>query len=266
MKKRTIVYIVNNSYLNLFKTSLFSLLYHNKNIDFPIIIFYDNSLVLKQLKQITNHFIQVKFIFKKLFLKPYKNIHFHNNNRKWGLTPGARFDIFKLCGYDELLYLDCDTLIVNNIMSIFDLKGDFIACRLSPATAHKYSSQNGFNAGILLIRKKYLTNAIFNKLVNFSLLNKNLSGNQIILNFFFSQVVTLVDQNFNITTDLLTLDNLKTGKIFHFIGDKKPSEKVLRNSFNEYVTSNVGLGILAKLFLLYKNYEKKAYCFYNKLT
>jgi len=63
MKKRTIVYIVNNSYLNLFKTSLFSLLYHNKNIDFPIIIFYDNSLVLKQLKQITYHFVQVKFIF-----------------------------------------------------------------------------------------------------------------------------------------------------------------------------------------------------------
>jgi len=257
---KAIVYITNLEYLNLFKISLYSLITHN-NVLCPVVVFYDTKKTLEELKKIKNKLKNINFIFKKLKLKSYEKLNFFNKNRDWALSPATRFEIFNL-KYDKILYLDCDTLIVDNIEDIFNNKGSFVACKLNTTISHKYAQQNGFNAGVLLIGKKFLKTTVYKKLIKFTYLNKNISGNQIILNSFFSKHVNFISQIYNVTSDLLTEKLLNEGKIFHFIGDKKPLNN-LQDSFNEYVCQNTGLAILSRLYLKYSLYKNKAYCFFS---
>lgn len=262
MSKKCIAFILSDNYFDQLKVALYTLLKYNK-IDFDIVLFYDNKENLQNIKSIVKKYKEPKFVFKKINSNYYKDIDFCNENRAWGITPGYRFEVFKLKDYDEVLYLDCDILITKNILDIFNVSGEIIVCKLSPATSHKFAAQNGFNAGIMLIRKKYLNYKTWKKIINFSKLFKDISGNQILLNRFFNNSTTFVDQTYNVTTDLLTSELLTNGKIFHFIGSKKPINKELKNSFNNYVLANTGLALLSKLFLFYKKHQQEAYCFYD---
>lgn len=263
MSKKCLVFILTEDYFEQFKVSFYSLLKYN-NIDFDIIIFYDNNENLKKVKAMSSYHKDKRIFFKKIDIVPYKNIDFFNQNRTWGLTPGFRFHLFRLKKYDEVLYIDCDVLITKNIMDIFDIPGDIVACRLSEGTAHKFAVQNGFNAGIMIIRKKYLNDKIWKKLIYLSLKFKEISGNQILLNKFFAGKISFADQTYNVTTDLLTHNLLINGKLFHFIGQKKPDSAKLIDSFNEYVLANTGIGLLSRLYLIYKKHQKEASCFYNR--
>jgi len=262
MSNRCLVFIVTENYFDQFQVAFYSLLKYN-DIDFDIIIFYDTKDNLAKVKVLAQKHKNKRILFKKIDIVPYKDIDFFNANRTWGLTPGFRFHLFKLVEYDEVLYIDCDVLITKNILNIFDVKGDIVACRLSEGTSHKFAVQNGFNAGIMLIRSKYLNIKTWKKLIYLSLKFKEISGNQILLNKFFAGKISFADQVLNVTTDLLTNELLEDGKLFHFIGEKKPINTSLYNSFNDYVQANTGLGLLARVYILYKVHENEACCFYK---
>ena len=262
MYKRGIAFILSDDYFEQLKVALYTLLKYNK-IDFDIIIFYDKKENLNKIKSITVLHKDINFIFKKINKAPYKDIDFCNKNRNWGITPGFRFEIFKLKDYDEVLYLDCDILILKNILDIFSIPGEIVVCKLNHKTSHNYSTQIGFNAGVMLVRKKYLNLKTWKKILQYSRLYKDISGNQILLNKFFQGKVVFADQIYNVTTDLLTLELLIEGRIYHFIGSKKPINLEIKNSFNDYVLANTGLALLSKLYLIYKKHQQESHCFYK---
>lgn len=258
---RAIVYILNYEFLDAFKVSVYSLIKNNNIENISIVIFYYEENLVPVLKSIAKLF-GVNFTLIPINQKLYKECIFDGASRKWSFNPGYRFELFDL-KFDEILYIDCDTLINNNIESFFTQKGDFCACPLNPKIAAYYARGKGFNAGIFLVRKKYLNKAFKNKLINFCKNTGNLSGNQVVLNHFFKNKTTFLPQEYNVTTDVLTSNLLSTGLIFHFVGELKPWKNRLQDSFNTYVYSNTGLYLLSKLFLKYKQVEKEASVFLN---
>lgn len=257
-----ICYIVGANYINALKVSLYSLHKFN-NIEIDIVFFYDNVNVKKELLKLQNKF-KFRFIFKKINTKLYNNFIFDGANRQWEFNPAYRFEVFKLSNYEKVLYVDCDTLITSNIEDIFNKNIDFGACRLNKKLIPYYNNpKTAFNAGILLISKKYLNKKVLNDLVLFCKKNIKLSGNQIVLNSYFGNNTSILPQIYNVTTDILTNELLENGKIFHFVGEKKPWNTSFNESFNSYVLNNAGSSLLIRLFLRYKNIENQSKLFYG---
>jgi len=253
--KLAIVYTVGSNYIEAFKVSIHTFVMHNIFAG-DIIIFYDKD----RTKQLISKFVakyKYNFIFKKINTSRYTRFKFNGARRRWAFNPAYRFEIFLLHDYDRVLYLDCDTLITANILSVFTLKGDFCACRMSKKLEIQHNIRKGFNGGVLLISKKFLNNNVYNELLNFCERHFPLSGNQIVLNCLFENHVTYIPQYYNITTDILTEPLLKKGKIFHFIGDYKPWKNTFTSSFNSYVLENTSRALLIKLYLKYKKVEKE---------
>jgi lipopolysaccharide biosynthesis glycosyltransferase len=258
-----IVYILESSYIKDFQVSLYSLIKYNK-ISSDIIIFYDTESTKNKLEPFTSK-LNVRAIYKKIDTEVYSDCNFHSINRRWEFNPAYRFEIFTLNDYNSVLYLDCDTLICGNIDELINTQCDFGACLLSPATTKYYSQGNGFNAGVLKIGKKYLQPEIRSKITAYCRDKLNLSGNQIILNKFFENKKQTLPQIYNVTTDLLTDSLLRDGKIFHFIGECKPSQHTFIESYANYVLRNTGSYLLLRLYLRYKTIEKECSLFFETI-
>lgn len=264
MSDRAIVYTLENSYLNAFMVSVYSLLKYNNSINSDIVVIYNDDCILEKLK-IIEHKINKKIIKKKITENKYIESRFKSINREWKFNPAYRFELFNLTEYESILYIDCDTLILGDISELLDNNCDFGACLLSPTTMKFYSQGNGFNAGVLKIGKRYLIATVKEKLIKYCLDKKNLSGNQIVLNTFFHDKKTLLPQKYNVTTDLLTEKLLKEGIIFHFIGENKPIKNKFSNSYNNYVRRNTGIGLLSILYIKYKLLEKECSSFFSDI-
>ena len=83
-------------------------------------------------------------------------------------------------------------------------------------------------------------------------LSSEWSGNQAILNCMFSTTVKLIPRCYNVTTDQINDITFKTGKVFHFVGNKKVWDgAVLFDRFDKDILYTVGYPILYKLSRLY---------------
>jgi len=258
---KAIVYILNKEFLTAFKVSLYSLYKYNSLKNIKLVIFYYEDCLLPELSTIFSK-LKLSVDFKPINRGLYNNCIFDGAYRKWQFNPGYRFELFDL-KFDEILYIDCDTLINGDITSFFSQQGNFCACPLNPRIAIYYARGNGFNAGIFLVRKKYISKSFKRKLIKFCEESNNLSGNQVVLNHFFKNKTTFLPQKYNVTTDVLSSELLAEGLIFHFVGELKPWNNKLQESYNEYVLSNTGLFLLSKLFLRYKQLEKESSLFFN---
>ncbi|NCX96342.1 MAG: hypothetical protein EBX41_08025, partial [Chitinophagia bacterium] len=179
---------------------------------YDVVVLYDEYF--NELDLYKNKF-KLNLIFKKIDIDVYKEIKFSNPSRVWDYNPAFRFEIFKL-NYDKIIYLDLDILIKKSLDELFELEGDFYACELHNLTNKYYTlgNQKGFNAGLLVIGKKYLNDNVFNSLLDISKKN-TYTGNQKILNEYFDDKVSFLEIKYNLTTDFLTLENLKTAYMIH---------------------------------------------------
>ena len=262
MSREAITFIVNFEYLDAFKIALYSFYKYNKNFTGEIIVFYDEDSLANILDNIIVKF-KLKIYLKKLNKYLYKDLKFEGALRTWKFNPAYRYEIFQLSNFNKVLYLDCDILIADNILDIFYKKCNFGACRLNKKIEREYSESSGFNGGVLLIGKRYLNNRTISSLIEISKRYSNLTGNQIVLNKFFHKKVKYLDQNYNVTTDLVNDDLYKNGKIFHFIGENKPWNSCFNNSFHRYILSNSGEYMLLKLYIKYKAMQNEANIFYR---
>jgi len=221
------------------------------NFRHDIIIFYD--IFFEDLDFYKKIYSDLNIIFKQIDIEKYSNLSWSVHNRDWEINPFYRFEIFKLNHYDKILYLDTDIIIVDNINEIFALEGDFCVVELAKISNLAYVpfGQKGFNAGVMLIGKKYLTNEVQNDLINMC---KNYihNGNQKPLNLYFAGKVNFMDVKYNLTTDLLTSERIENAKIIHFIGDKKPWNGKGISSFCDYVKKIIGEHLLIKVFNIYQ--------------
>lgn len=265
MKKNdsSLVFVVNsNYYLDLLKIALYSLSVNNDVSTLDINLFCppgDESLFYPILE---------KFKFKAIFIheinvKKYADITF-TDQRDWKLSPAYRFEIFKLNKYKNILYLDTDILVTSNLMDIFHTD-KFSACSLNKITNKYYFDDKfeGFNAGVMLIPNEFLRAKYANTLLKLCK-KKKFNGNQEPLNLCFKDHINFLPQSYNLTTDLLTLENIDIAKIIHFIGLEKYSFTENKLYFSSYVNNFLSDFLKAKLNNLYNKYFLEAKQFYGE--
>jgi len=243
-----IAYIVNSKYLPLFKLSIFSLIRSNPRLNIDINLFISDN-IKSELKSFLKK-LKIKAKIHQINNKKYEKYSFISR-RNWDLSPATRLELFTLYKYSKVLYLDCDTLVLKDIKELFELKDKNIyACRLHPITNSSYfgSQFNGFNAGVILFTKPFLSKKYSSK-VSKLLANSKFSGNQEALNLVFNDNTVLIDQKYNLTLDLATLSNLKEAVIIHYIGEKYftiDSNIIQIQNFSDYIKKTTHPLVLTK--------------------
>jgi len=191
--------------------------------------------------------------------------------RKWNINPLVRYNIFRLKNYEKIIFLDLDMICLSNINELFDLQCDFGAVyhphpdgvNSKNLNYSGFCPDKSFNAGLMVIGKKYLNDSVVEELLKISSIN-NWLGNQGPLNAFFNDKVTMLPENYFLSTPFINKKNIHTDiKFLHFGGDKKPflvnSDKI-KDNFSSFVLSSVlknngpsGYNILLKFLKQYKD-------------
>ena len=181
MIKYNIVYSCSDLYSRLAGISISSLLKNNQNCNFHIWIFDDNISSInkeKLLKTIEIHkSVQLDFVDITPNLQTLKNKACSYNG---GFAPFAKFFISEIKKasdekLDRVLYIDCDTLIVNSIEELYYFPLGDKPIAISPDCIHrKYNKYIGFSekkplcaTGIVLFNLElWEKNDCFNRLIN----------------------------------------------------------------------------------------------------
>ena len=189
------------------------------------------------------------------------NIAF-KGRRNWAHNPASRFDIFKL-PYDRVIYYDSDILITGDVSEFIDNKGDFVACAYTHKMMRESFKPNDtmadcnahlFNAGVMSIGKKYLTEDVYNGLIKITK-SHEWPGNQAILNKYFAHDCTLMSNIYNLTIGEVNRANLKRCKTLHFVGHKKVWDTgSYISKFDEGIIYTIGLANCTRILEKYRNH------------
>jgi lipopolysaccharide biosynthesis glycosyltransferase len=268
MTKDAIVFTVTNDYIRGLQIFLYS--YKVNNNYRPDCIVIEEEPISDDNKQ------KIIDIYPgATFIKPDNTFNIKKTFciRKWTINPAYRFSIFLIKNYEKIIFFDADMVVTDNIESLFNIKEDFSAVfDPYPDGTHSsiiydgseymknknFNSANTFNAGLMVISKAFLNESTANSL--FSIYKENnWLGNQGPLNIFFNKEVNIINSNYFVSTPFLNKNNLTTGKIFHFCGEKKPwttTSMQLEDNYNEYVINhNSDRLLLLKLLIKYRKYD-----------
>ncbi|MCX6276627.1 MAG: hypothetical protein NT004_00850 [Bacteroidetes bacterium] len=159
-------------------------------------------------------------------------------------------ETFNLSGYTKTLFLDSDMLVVKSIKEAFDFTEPFSACAEScwyqgkGRRADTYEGvenclipglfiKNPVNSGFMMLNETMICQENYDSLV--TLIEPGLWGNkntlhadQLIINLFFKDQITLVDARYNYrptnSSDILAKDGVgfEDAKVIHYFRQYKP--------------------------------------------
>ena len=183
--------------------------------------------------------------------------------RRWAHNPASRFDIFKL-PYDRIIYYDSDILITDNISEFIDNPADFVACpythrmnanSFNPGDDMSDCNAHLFNAGVLNIGKKYLTDDVYDDLLTIAR-EYTWPGNQAIFNKYFSSRCSLMSNIYNLTTSEATsVSVIKRSKTLHFVGHNKVwNAGSYLSKFDNGIILTIGLPNCTRILEIYKKH------------
>ena len=253
--KRALVTQTTDSFAFGTKLLLKSFLHFNK-FDDDIIVMYKSGQLSKENRD------RIKSEFDVIFHRcTDPDIRF-NGKRKWAINAASRFDIFKL-PYDRILYYDSDIVITDDVSQFIDNTGDFVACAYTQKMIRDQFRTNDnmtdcnahlFNAGVLSIGKKYLTDSTYNDLIKIAK-TQNWPGNQGILNKYFSYDCTLMSNAYNLIISEVTETNLQKCRALHFVGHNKIWNKgSYVSKFDRGIIHTIGLKNCTKILRKYRKY------------
>jgi lipopolysaccharide biosynthesis glycosyltransferase len=267
------VYVLNINYLNFFKYSLNSLLFNNIKNTFDIVLFYDTAETLENLKLITSMY-NYNFIFKEINKNNYKINRYYN--------PYYRLEIFTLEEYDKILYLDCDTIICNEIDELFIKNIDFGAVKYFfylDYYIRQFNIENYFNAGVLLIGKKYLNQANYSSML-LKLNSEKDTTNPLLhrfdqsseneepfINYCFNDINVPLPSIYNSSIYTSSFEDIRDIKIIHLQGiskflynlktlstkERKKNLYLIKRLTNDK-RFNINFNIIAKIYIKIKKY------------
>jgi lipopolysaccharide biosynthesis glycosyltransferase len=239
--------VLTSDYIKGAETFFKSLIYNNPKFNLTFYIFSNDETKLLCLKKIYS-----KIIFKKYNTSNYKNIKIFNKHRSWNYDVFAKLEMFKL-KHEKVIYFDFDILVNGKINNLIKEKCSFGACQIDyNFNKDITSNKNYFNAGVLVIGKKYLNLETYQKLLELCL-QQEWPGNELLLNVFFNTNVFFINNKYNnCTGDKI---NLKSN-IIHFIGSKKPWHgNKLNDQFDRFILQKLGIIQATKLIKLYNFYS-----------
>ena len=194
--RKSIVLAADNAYLIPLETTIKSVLYHNRDVDFYILnsdIAPEWFKLLGRKMEVVNSTIHNVHFDKKLF-EGYKTGP-HINYATY-----FRFFATEVVDSDRVLYLDSDIIVTGELTSLFklNLKGYSIGA-VDDVYAYE-GRESGFNAGVLLMDvAKWKEHSIVNRLLELAA-EKNQAvhlGDQSILNIYFEDNWLALDEEYN---------------------------------------------------------------------
>ena len=194
--RKSIVLAADNAYLIPLETTIKSVLYHNRDVDFYILnsdIAPEWFKLLGRKMEVVNSTIHNVHFDKELF-EGYKTGP-HINYATY-----FRFFATEVVDSDRVLYLDSDIIVTGELTSLFklNLKGYSIGA-VDDVYAYE-GRESGFNAGVLLMDvAKWKEHSIVNRLLELAA-EKNQAvhlGDQSILNIYFEDNWLALDEEYN---------------------------------------------------------------------
>ncbi len=247
--------ISNNFVFSGTETLIKSFLKNNQWFSNDILILYSNTispLSDENKEKLITLYEKVKLI--EINEQPYtkisnylKRVKF--NNDQSGYYDLFKYEIFSIKGYDRLVYLDKDSLVLNDISEAFNQQHDFVVTQETknyPTQGYRYFQNSKpfsvlFNSGFFSIAGSMFNSQITTRLQNYSLTKPDWEQfEQTIMNEYFkNNDILFLHNKFN-TLKVCFQDNDFRKfdpeiKIIRFIGEKpwqrktKQSEMVYQN-------------------------------------
>ena len=227
--RKSIVLAADNVYLIPLETTIKSVLYHNRDVDFYILnsdIAPEWFKLLGRKMEVVNSTIRSVHIDKELF-ESYKTGP-HINYASY-----FRFFATEVVESDRVLYLDSDIIVTGELATLFeiDLKGYSIGA-VDDVYAYE-GRKSGFNSGVLLMDvAKWKEHSIVNSLLELAAEQNQVVhlGDQSILNIYFEDNWLALDKTYNymVGADTFRLDqecerlDNNPPVIVHFASHDKP--------------------------------------------
>lgn len=194
--RKSIVLAADNAYLIPLETTIKSVLYHNRDVDFYILnsdIAPEWFKLLGRKMEVVNSTIHNVHLNKELF-EGYKTGP-HLNYASY-----FRFFATEVVDADRVLYLDSDIIVTGDLSSLFkiDFKGYYIGA-VDDVYAYE-GRKSGFNSGVLLMDvAKWKEHSIVNRLLELAAEQNQAVhlGDQSILNIYFEENWLALDETYN---------------------------------------------------------------------
>jgi len=272
--KTALVTVLNDNYILGALTTFYSVLKHTPHFNSDIIILDWGDLCDNNKQKLKK--LYSKVIFKPLDVSLYEKCEYDTFDRKWTYNCNYRFDIFCLEEYDKVIFMDSDFLNLTSIEPLFDLKEDFSVVQGIAEYVPQYRGAGCFDAGLMIVGKKYLKSQVRDDLIKLSLCpapamktgSTLWASDEPILNTYFEKMdKTFISQQYNFLTSLLTKETDIYNNNFQFNGPLKPWMSTrLEDCFNEFTRQRIltqygtanGLLILLRLHKLYLKYMNEA--------
>lgn len=209
-----ISYICNDAYLDGSIALIKSLRYHKCSNDIVIMVTKDVSKKSRQiLLKLEVILIDIEEIHYKGKLSHLIEDRYGKQNNSWMMF--TKLNIWKQSQYHKLLYIDADTVVLNNTDFIFNINEQFSAV-LGGSKYHKY---HGIEAGVLLLHPSI---DIYNKLIdamNSDNYDLRMSDQTLINDFFLKHdKINYLDNKWNRLQKKNS--DIKDAYIYHWNGDK----------------------------------------------
>jgi lipopolysaccharide biosynthesis glycosyltransferase len=200
------------------------------NFNYDIVIFEWGTLSEANKEKI--RLLYPRTIFKHIHAADYPGVTYDTEHRTWTYNCGYRFDIFLLREYEKIIFFDCDIVFNVDMTPLILSNINFGAVPRSATRMLQFEGEIGFDAGIMVIGKPFLSSTIRDGLINLlkqeppvdeRVLSRKWVGNEPILNTFFKGKVTWLPKQYNLCTDEVDHSTLKnTTPNLQYIGHKKP--------------------------------------------
>jgi len=226
-----VAYASNEKYFDMLMTSIYSLLSHNNDVSLYIYLNSKKQNYFKKLEQLAENFgSKLHFFSSKEIQALIASMDFKIESYL-SLETYFRLFLDKLVQLDRILYLDVDTLVLDNLEELYlsNLDQDYlIAARPYDKSLpwvkgimRKYDLRRGyFNSGVLLLNLRRLknTNNLHDAIV---IASEKKINDQYALNIVFDMKFLEISPRYNWTRNIFNFYGKKS--IVHFTGEFKPN-------------------------------------------
>lgn len=247
----TLCMILEEDYLPGALVTLRSLHHHNDVASLPLLIWTPIRMSNQACEKLLS--VHRNTRFELIDHSRYRGCLF-NEHRLWGVSPAARYELFRWPGQGQLLYLDADLLVMGDVSDILNYRGPFAACPMPPGEGMEFKHMTGFNGGILSLDATHRNQSTWSRIVALAE-SRPWSGNQTVLNLQFAANFDKLDMRFNMPVSHITDENFDSISIIHFVGNKKPWDTDAQ--FGEHQMRMAGPNMCARLLKTWHRYADR---------
>ena len=220
-----LLFALNDTFVLSMKVFLISLLDSNPNFIRDIILLSDGNLSEKSFAELKEIYPNIR----RILAKKEDYVNCLPTVEKWGYNLYYRFDVFEMgeLGYDRIIIMDSDMVVLKNIDDLFTCTNDFAACQkhlgipeIAPNDPNEYKKKR-FNCGLMSISSKLMNPLYKEKLIRLAT-EKSWTSDQPVFNVCFERKVFYLPQKYNVVTSIATKENLEAACIVQYHGFVQP--------------------------------------------